>query len=258
MRHPAVSKNDKQMTFSSHLTELRQRLIKCVIALVITTIICFIPPVSKRIFDFLIDPAPDFIREHLIYVEMTGMLATYFKVALMGGLVLAMPILVYQVIMFVSPALTRREKKYVYLALPWITLMFIAGFAFGYFVAVPPAANFLLTFMTDVARPEIKIDSYISIVTRFLVAIGIVFETPVIITFLARLGIVKPETLSKRRRWAIVLAFILAAIITPTFDPINQSIVAMPLIILYEMSIWLAKIAYRRRAAAAESSDYLS
>lgn len=249
-----MSKNDKQLTFTGHLTELRQRLIKSVIALVITTIIAFI--FAKYIFDFLIAPAPDDIS--LIFTEMTGMITTYFKVALMGGLVLAMPILVYQGIMFVSPALTRREKKYVYMALPWITLMFIVGFAFGYFVLVPPATNFLLSFMTDVARPEIKIDNYVSIVTRLLVAIGVVFETPVIITFLARLGIVKPETLSRRRRWAIVVAFILAAIITPTFDPINQSLVAFPLILLYEISIWLAKIAYRKRAEAAESSDYLS
>ena len=249
-----MSKNDKQMTFTGHLAELRQRLIKSVIALVITTIIAFI--FARYIFDFLIHPAPDDIS--LIYIEMTGMITTYFKVALMGGLVLAMPVLVYQGIMFVSPALTRREKKYVYMALPWITLMFIAGFAFGYFVLVPPATNFLLSFMTDVARPEIKIDNYVSIVTRLLVALGLVFETPVIITFLARLGIVKPETLSRRRRWAIVVAFILAAIITPTFDPINQSLVAIPLIILYEISIWLAKIAYRKRAEVAESSDYLS
>lgn len=249
-----MSKNDKQMTFTSHLAELRQRLIKSVIALVITTIIAFI--FARYIFDFLIRPAPDDIS--LIYIEMTGMIATYFKVALMGGLVLAMPVLVYQGIMFVSPALTRREKRYVYLALPWITLMFIAGFAFGYFVLVPPATNFLLSFMTDVARPEIKIDNYVSIVTRLLVALGLVFETPVIITFLARLGIVTPEMLARKRRWAIVVAFILAAVITPTFDPINQSLVAIPLIILYEMSIWLAKIAYRKRAEVAESSDYLS
>ncbi len=246
-----MSKNDKQMTFTGHLAELRQRLIKSVIALVITTIISFI--FAKYIFDFLIAPAPDDIS--LIYIEMTGMIATYFKVALMGGVVLAMPVLVYQGIMFVSPALTRREKKYVYMALPWITLMFIAGFAFGYFILLPPATNFLLSFMTDVARPEIKIDNYVSIVTRLLVAIGVVFETPVIITFLARLGIVKPEWLARKRRWAIVVAFILAAIITPTFDPINQSLVAIPLIILYEMSIWLAKIAYRKRAEVAESSD---
>lgn len=249
-----MSKNDKQMTFTSHLAELRQRLIKSVIALVITTIIAFI--FARYIFDFLIRPAPDDIS--LIYIEMTGMITTYFKVALMGGLVLAMPVLVYQCIMFVSPALTRREKRYVYMALPWITLMFIGGFAFGYFVLVPPATNFLLSFMTDVARPEIKIDNYVSIVTRLLVALGLVFETPVIITFLARLGIVKPEWLARKRRWAIVVAFILAAVITPTFDPINQSLVAIPLIILYEMSIWLAKIAYRKRAEVTESSDYLS
>lgn len=249
-----MSKNDKQMTFTSHLAELRQRLIKSVIALVITTIIAFI--FARYIFDFLIRPAPDDIS--LIYIEMTGMIATYFKVALMGGVVLAMPVFVYQGIMFVSPALTRREKRYVYLALPWIMLMFIGGFAFGYFILVPPATNFLLSFMTDVARPEIKIDNYVSIVTRFLVAIAVVFETPVIITFLARLGIVKPEWLARKRRWAIVVAFILAAVITPTFDPINQSLVAIPLIILYEMSIWLAKIAYRKRAEVAESSDYLS
>ena len=249
-----MSKNDKQMTFTSHLAELRQRLIKSVIALVITTIIAFI--FARYIFDFLIRPAPDDIS--LIYIEMTGMIATYFKVALMGGVVLAMPVFVYQGIMFVSPALTRREKRYVYLALPWIMLMFIGGFAFGYFILVPPATNFLLSFMTDVARPEIRIDNYISIVTRLLVAIGLVFEIPVIITFLARLGIVKPEWLARKRRWAIVVAFILAAVITPTFDPINQSLVAIPLIILYEMSIWLAKIAYRKRAEVAESSDYLS
>ena len=249
-----MSKNDKQMTFTGHLAELRQRLIKSVIALVITTIIAFI--FARYIFDFLIAPAPDDIS--LIYIEMTGMIATYFKVALMGGVVLAMPLLVYQGIMFVSPALTRREKKYVYMALPWITLMFIAGFAFGYFILLPPATNFLLSFMTDVARPEIKIDNYVSIVTRLLLAIGVVFQTPVIITFLARLGIVKPEWLARKRRWAIVVAFILAAVITPTFDPINQSLVAIPLIILYEISIWLAKIAYRKRAEVAESSDYLS
>jgi len=248
-----VSKTDKEMTFTSHLAELRQRLIKSVIALVIATLISTI--FARYIFEFLIIPAPDDIS--LIYTELTGMLSTYFKVALMGGFVLAMPVLVYQGMMFVSPALTRREKRYVYLALPWIMFMFLAGFAFGYFILVPPATNFLLNFMSDIARPEIKIDNYISIVTRLLVAIGIVFETPVIITFLARLGVIKPEMLSRRRRWAVVVSFILAAVITPTFDPINQSLVAIPLIILYELSILLAKIAYRKRTEAAESSDYL-
>ncbi len=242
------------MTLQDHITELRQRLIRCVIALVITVLISLI--FARYIFDFLIAPAPDDIS--LIRTEMTEMLSTYMKVSLMSGIALAMPVLVYQGIMFVSPAMTRREKKYVYLALPWITLMFAAGFAFGYFVLIPPATNFLLDFMSDIARPEIKIGNYIGLVTRLLISIGIVFEMPVVITFLARLGVVKPEMLARRRRMAIVGSFIVAAIITPTFDPINQVLVAVPLIVLYELSIWLAKLAYRRRAKAQESSDYLS
>jgi len=249
-----VSKNEKEMTVTSHLAELRERLIKSVIILVVTVIIAFI--FAKYIFDFLIAPAPDDIS--LIYTEMTGMLGTYMKVSLIAGVVLASPFLVYQVIMFISPALTRREKSYVYMALPWITLMFAVGFVFAYYILVPPATNFLLNFMTDIARPEIKIDNYISIITRFLVAIGAVFEMPVIVTFLARLGIIKPQMLSSRRRLAIIVAFILAAIITPTFDPINQCLVAIPLIVLYEISILLARVAYRKRTEASSADDYLA
>jgi len=251
---PASDKTKQEMTLLDHLTELRQRLIKSVIALVVAVLISLI--FAKYIFDFLIAPAPDDIV--LIRTEMTEMLSTYMKVSLMGGIALAMPVLVYQGIMFVSPAMTRREKKYVYLALPWITLMFAAGFAFGYFVLVPPATDFLIDFMSDIAAPQIKIGNYISLVTRLLIAIGIVFETPVVITFLARLGVVRPDMLSRRRRMAIVVSFIVAAIITPTFDPVNQVLVAAPLIVLYELSIWLAKLAYRKRAKGLKSSDYLS
>ena len=259
-----MSKSKKEMTFMGHLIEMRQRLIKSAVALFITTIIAFI--FAKSIFEFLIAPAPDDIS--LIYTEMTGFIGPYMKVSLAAGIILAMPVLVYQVIMFISPAMTRREKKYVYFTLPWIMLMFLGGVAFAYYILLPPATDFLINWQgwspfestntSDIARPEIKIDNYVSIVTRVLVSVGIVFETPVIITFLASIGVVKPEWLARKRRWAIVVAFILAAIITPTFDPINQSLVAFPLIILYEISILLAKIAYRRRAAADDSSDYLS
>ncbi|HEY49784.1 MAG TPA: twin-arginine translocase subunit TatC [Dehalococcoidia bacterium] len=251
-----MSKNDKEMTFLSHLAELRQRLLKSLIVLAISIGVCCIPPVTKGIINFLKAPAPEDSFSP-IYTEMLGGVTVYFKVALISGVVLALPFLVYQLIMFVSPALTRREKKYVYIALPWVTLMFAAGFAFGYYVAMPPATKFLLTFMSDQATPMPTINDYLSLATRFLLALGLAFETPVVITFLARLGVVKPEWLASKRKWAIVVAFILAAIITPTFDPINQSIVACPIIILYEMSIQLSKIAYRKRAEAAESSDYL-
>jgi len=135
--------------------------------------------------------------------------------------------------MFVSPALTHKERKYVYLILPWIALMFLGGVAFGYFIQIPPATKFLITFGSEIATPQIKIGNYISIVSRLLVAIGLVFEMPVVTTFLSRLGIITPKWLANKRKVAIIFAFILGAIITPTFDPINQTLVAAPLIILY-------------------------
>ncbi|MFC2002316.1 twin-arginine translocase subunit TatC [Chloroflexota bacterium] len=140
----------------------------------------------------------------------------------------------------------RRVKKYIYIILPWIALMFVGGVVFGYFILVPPATKFLLTFGSNIATPQIRVGNYIAIITRLLLAIGIVFELPVVTTFLARIGIIKPKWLADRRKLAIIFAFIIAAIITPTFDPINQSLVAVPLIVLYELSIWLAKLVYRR------------
>ena len=148
--------------------------------------------------------------------------------------------------MFVSPALTGREKKYVYLILPWIALMFAGGIVFSYFIITPRMVTFLLTFGSDIATPQIKVGNYISIVTRLLLAVGLIFEMPVLTTFLARIGVLKPEWLSGKRKIAIVVSFILAAIITPTIDPINQCLVALPMVVLYEMCIWLAKLVYKR------------
>jgi len=233
----------KKLSVFGHLGELRSRLIRSVIAIAIASVIAFI--FYDWIFYILKLPAEGI---NLIYIEMTEMIGTIMRVCLAAGIVLAMPYLVYQGIMFVSPALTRKEKKYVYLILPWIALMFLGGVVFGYYILVPRATHFLITFGADIASPEIRIGNYISIVTRLLLAIGFVFELPVITTFLARLGVLKPKWLSDRRRTAIIVAFILAAIITPTFDPINQSLVAVPMIVLYEMSIWLAKLVQRKES----------
>lgn len=229
--------DDKKATVLSHLLELRTRLIRSLIAVAIASVLAFI--FYDWIFYILKLPAEGI---NLIYIEMTEMIGTIMKVCLAAGIILAMPYLVYHGIMFVSPALTAKEKKYVYLILPWIALMFLGGVAFGYFILIPPATRFLTSFGADIATPEIRIGNYIALVTRLLLAIGFVFEMPVITTFLARLGVLKPKWLSDHRRTAIIFAFILAAIITPTFDPINQSLVAVPLIVLYEMSIWLAKL----------------
>ena len=236
-----MEKDSKKLSILEHLQELRKRLIKCVIAVLITTIISFV--FAKHIFNILILPAEGI---NLVYIEMTEMIGTYMRVCLVSGIILAMPFLIYQFLMFVSPGLTPKEKRSVYLIFPWIALMFAAGVVFSYFILIPPATKFLITFGSDIATPQIKIGNYISIVARLLLAIGLVFEMPVITTFLSRLGIITPKWLSDKRKSAIIIAFILAAIITPTFDPLNQTLVAAPLIILYEMSIWLAKLVQRK------------
>ncbi|MFC1871371.1 twin-arginine translocase subunit TatC [Chloroflexota bacterium] len=234
--------SDKKATILGHLHELQRRLIRSVIAVLITTVISFF--FAEHIFNILIMPTGGI---DLIYIEMTEMIGTYMKVCLISGIILAMPYLTYQVMMFVFPALTPREKKYVFLILPWITIMFLGGVAFGYFVLIPPATEFLITFGSEIASPEIRVGNYIAVVSRLLLAIGLVFELPVVTTFLARLGLISPKWLASKRKVAIIFSFILAAMITPTFDPINQSLVAVPLIILYELSIWLAKLVYRKK-----------
>ena len=233
-----MSSNERKLSLLGHLTELRKRLIRSVIALVVTSIIAFI--FADQIFAILIYPAPQDIN--LVYIEMTEMIGTYMRVSMVSGIILAMPYLTYQLIMFVSPALTRKEKRYLYLVLPWMTLMFAGGVTFAYFILIPRLTEFLLTWPSGIATPQPRIGNYINIVTRLLLMVGLVFEMPVLTTFLARIGVVKSKWLADKRKIAIIVSFILAAFITPTIDPINQSLVAAPLIVLYEMSIWLAKL----------------
>jgi len=245
-----MSSNEQKISILGHLDELRKRLIRGVIAVVITSILSFV--FYEQIFDILISPTQNI---NLIYIEMTEMIGTIMRVCLFSGVLLAMPYLTYEFIMFVSPALTRREKRYVYFILPWIALMFAAGVSFGYFLMIPRITEFLITFGSGIAAPQIKIGNYISVVTRLLLVVGLVFEIPVLTTFLARIGIITPKWLASKRKIAIILAFILAAIITPTIDPINQTIVAAPLVVLYEISIWLARLVHKRepRAVTPES-----
>ncbi|MFC1992372.1 twin-arginine translocase subunit TatC [Chloroflexota bacterium] len=238
--------DDNKLSVLGHLKELRQRLIKSVIAIAITTVISFI--FAPQIFEILKAPAGDI---NLIFIEMTEMIGAYMRVSLACGLILAMPYIVYQFLMFISPALTRKEKRSVFLIIPWIALMFAGGVAFGYFILIPPTTKFLISFGSDIATPQIKIGNYISIVSRLLLGIGIVFLTPVVTTFLSRLGVITPNWLASKRKGAVIFAFILAAIITPTWDPINQTLVAAPLIVLYEMSIWLAKLLGKKKPETA-------
>ena len=235
------------MPIMVHLKEMRDRLIKSVIAVVVTTAIAFY--FAEDIVGILKGPAGDI---ELIAIEMIENLSVFFKVSLAGGVVLAMPILVYQLFAFVVPALTSKEKRYIFTMLPFIVFMFLAGIAFAYWVALPPALRFLTDFFTEQAETQIRISNYISFVTRLILGLGLVFETPVIIMFLARIGVVSPQWLASKRKIWVVLAFVIAAIVTPTPDPGNQLIVAIPLILLLELSIFLSRFVYKKRTPPAQ------
>jgi sec-independent protein translocase protein TatC len=239
------------MPVMEHLVEMRDRLFKGVAAVIVTTILAFI--FSSQIFDFLLAPAPDDLA--LQTITIMEPLSIFFKVSLTAGIVVAMPFLIYQLFAFVSPALTGKEKRYIYMVLPAVTVMFLAGVAFAYYVALPRAMGFFAVFGEDWVSIQPAISSYINIVTRLLVGVGLMFETPIIIMFLARMGLVTPKWLAARRKLWIVLAFVIAALITPTFDPINQTIIALPLIILLEMSIWLAKLVYKKKPEPPPAED---
>lgn len=236
--------SERRAGLFEHLTELRTRVFRSVIAVAITTILAFI--FHQQIFALLLYPAGDM---NLIFVEMTEMIGTVLLASLVTGVVLAIPYLTYEFIMFVSPALTRREKRYFYFVLPWMVVMFAAGVLFSYFTLIPAAITFLLGFGGDIASPQIKVSNYVSVVARMLLVSGFVFEMPVAITFLARIGIVTGDWLARRRKVIIVGAFILAAVLTPP-NALTQIIMAVPLIVLYELSIVLARIVGRKRQAA--------
>jgi len=238
---------EAKMPMMRHLKEMKSRVAKSVIAMVITTGLAF--AFGEQLLKILIAPAPADLS--LIAIELTENLAVFLKVSLAGGFILAMPFLVYQLFAFVSPALTSKEKTYIYRIIPFIAIMFFTGVAFAYFVGLPPALNFLTTWNADIATPEIRINDYVNVVTRMIIAVGFVFETPVIIMFLARMGVVTPQWLAKRRRLWIVLAFVISAFITPTIDPIVQTIIALPLIFLLELSIILSRFVYKKRDESA-------
>jgi len=230
--------DEARMSVIEHLEELRQRLIKATTALAITTIFSVL--FAKRILQALIVPLGGNLPQA---VRPTETFVIFMKVALMSGLALAMPVIVYQFIRFIVPGLTKQERRYLYIIVPGATILFIAGILFAYFLMIPFAVRYLYGFLGDVVRQDWTIDYYISFVVTFLVAIGLIFQTPLVVFILAKLGVISQKTLARNRKYAIVAAFVIAAIITPTPDPFNQTLVAAPLIILYEVGVLLARFA---------------
>ncbi len=226
------------MPLMEHLKELRTRLIRAFIALFITTAISF--AFAKQVFVILLAPLGEGTVQALRPTESLG---NYMKVALLCGIILAMPFLVYQIGRFLAPGLTKNEKRYLFLLVPGATLCFVTGVAFAYFIMLPAAIPFLQGFLSDIVEQNWAIGEYLSFVTSLLFWIGVAFELPLFVYFLAKLGVIDAQTLSKNRKYALIAIAVLAAVITPTVDPLNMALVMGPLIVLYEIGILLAKLA---------------
>lgn len=240
--------DDKKLSVLGHLEEVRGRLTWSLITVLVCICISF--PLVRYIFPILMNPLPGI---ELYYTNVTGLLGSYMKVSLYTGLVISAPFLLYQFVMFINPALTRREKGYLYTLLPGVIVLFLGGVIFCYFILLPPALHFLYhTFPGYVGgdiQPWWTVGDYVSVISRLLFWIGVVFEIPLLMFFLTKIRIISPQWVIRKWKWAVVIAFILGGIITPTFDPVNQTLVAAPIIVLfllgYVMS-WLARAGWPR------------
>jgi sec-independent protein translocase protein TatC len=233
--------DDKNLTLLEHLQELRYRLMVSAGALVVGMVVSLYP-LTGWILHWIQEPARDRIDNfHLIFTQPLEYWTTYFQVSLMVGLTLAMPVILWQALAFIGPGLTRSEKRWAYPIVGGSTFMFILGCVFAYYVELPPALGFLLD-TGGVADPFISVEKYVSFVTKMLLVNGLAFQTPMIVMGLAKIGIVTSRKLLGWWRFAIVGAFIISAIITPSIDPVTQTLVALPMVFLYFFGIALAKL----------------
>lgn len=245
---------DDKMPFMEHLGELRVRIVRSLLALLVGLGIAL--PFSQKLVDYLARPVQS-TGNQLVFLSLTEAFWVQMKVAVIVGLFIAAPAIFWQVWAFVAPGLHTHEKKY---AGPFVligSVLFIGGGAFALKVVTPFAIQFLLSYSRPGLQPMISIGSYVDFLLKFTVAFGLVFELPLAITLLARMGVVTPAMLAKNRKYAILGAFVAAAILTPTPDAFNQALMAGPLIILYEVGIVSARIFGRRPkpvAAATETS----
>lgn len=232
-----------------HIEALRGAMLRSLVAFFITTVISF--AFATRILDWLAQPIGG-IGE-LQAIEVTESVSAFMRVSLLGGFVLAFPYIAFELFLFIAPGLRRRERFFVISTIPAATVLFIAGVAFAYFIMLPVALPFLLSFMgiTTVPRPS----NYIRFVTGLLFWIGVAFQFPLVMYLLAALGIVRARMLAEGWRIAIVAIAILAAVVTPTIDPVNMALVMAPMIVLYFLSIGLAAFAERARGRRAQLQE---
>jgi sec-independent protein translocase protein TatC len=236
---------EQQMRFWEHIEEFRSRLLRVVIALVVAFGISL--TFTNQALEFLLFQMSS-VRP--IALHPTETIVVYFRVAMIMGLVLIMPYILYQVLGFFVPGMTRKERRILLSSVFGIGFFFALGVAFAGMVMIPLSVNYLQTFMGDIVQQTYSIDGYISFVTTIMFSSGMIFETPLLLALIARLGLVTTKQLSKGRRYALVGIAVLAALITPTPDAFNMLLVMAPLLVLYELGIVLAWFAERARKKA--------
>lgn len=231
-------------TYLEHLTELRSRVIKAAIAVAIGSVIGFL--VHEQVLDFLVEPyrvaVPD---AGLAFFRPTEGFSAVMKVSLWTGVILASPVILYQTWRFVTPALTRREKRWAYPVTAVFVLLFLAGVVVGY-LALERGLVFLLGFGGEALQPVIGADYYLKFAMRFILVFGIAFEFPVFLFAAAAMGVVSSRTLRSNRRWAVVIILVVAAFITPTGDPLTLLMLSTPLYVFYELTILAVRFGLRR------------
>jgi sec-independent protein translocase protein TatC len=232
---------DDKAPFTAHLEELRKRLITCFIAVGVGFVLSY--GFKEKLFQILVRPLLRVMEtdDKLIFTGLPEAFFTYLKVAFLSGVMLAAPVIIYQFWMFVAPGLYEKEKRALLPIIFLSTTFFIGGSLFGYFIVFPWGFKFFLGFATDYIRPLPSMKEYLSFSAKLLLAFGLVFELPLVLTFLAKLGLVSVDTLKKNRKYALLLFFAGAAILTPP-DVVTQIMMAIPMMLLYEISILGARV----------------
>ena len=238
---PEGERGLKKMSFLEHLEELRKRLIISMLSILGAFLVCW--NFADRIYALVEIPLAKYLPkgDKLVYTRLTEPFMLYMKVAFFAGIFLASPIIMFQVWRFISPGLYKRERRYAAPFIIFASLFFLAGGYFGWKIILPGACDFFIKTGTQF-KQMIKADDFFSFASTMILASGLVFETPILVFFLARLGIVTPAFMLQKSKYAIVLAFIIAALVTPSPDIYNQTVLAIPMIALYFIGVAIAYI----------------
>lgn len=237
--------DDKSMTLTEHLEALRRVLIVSIIALAIATIAVYFG-FREQLLALILRPMTE-VGIKPVFITPWEAFFTTIKICVVAAVFLALPVILWEVWSFVLPALHSHERRLVYMLMPASILLFFGGIVFGYLVVFPAAIRFLLVTASEGFTPFITISKYFSFLSLFVLPFGAVFQLPLVMILLTNLGLVTPSFLAKNRKYAILIIFIVAAIVTPTPDMVSQTLMALPMVVLYEASIWLSYLVRRKK-----------